>query len=97
MNALKENSRGTSIHGPATLAALVIASLAFFQIAGAGGPGDDSAFCSNLLAYQQAGGENPVNGKLNRQCIMAVVNTYLIDGLQNKDADAVLLTDDAFR
>src|SRR4030095_7427780 len=80
-----------------TLAALVIASLAFSQIARAGGSGDDPAFCSNLLAYQQAGGRSPLNGKLARQCIMTVVNTYLIDGLQNKDADAVLLTDDAYR
>ena len=79
------------------LAILAAASLAFVQAARAGGPGDDPVFCSNLLAYQQAGGRSPLNGKLNRQCIMTVVNTYLIAGLQNKDADAVLLTDDAYR
>ena len=80
-----------------TLALLVVASLASSQAARAGGPGDDPAFCSNHLAYQQAGGKSPLDGKLNRQCIMTVANTYLIAGLQNKDADAVLLTDDAYR
>jgi hypothetical protein len=78
------------------LATLVAASLPFSQAARAGSP-DDPAFCSNLLAYQQAGGKSPLAGKLDKQCIMTVVNTYLIDGLQNKDADAVLLTDDAYR
>ena len=79
------------------LAALFTASLAFVQPGHAGSPADDPAFCSNLLAYQQAGGKGALNGALNRQCIQTVVNTYLIDGLQNKDADAVLLTDDAYR
>ena len=80
-----------------TLALAGTASLVFTQTAHAQGPGADPAFCSNLLAFQQAGGKSPLNGKQNRECIMAVVNTYLIDGLQNKDADAVLLTDDAYR
>jgi len=80
-----------------TVATLVVASLAFGQLARAGGAGDDPTFCSNLLAYQQSGGKSPLNGNLDRLCIMTVVNTYLIDGLQNKDADAVLLTDDAYR
>jgi hypothetical protein len=76
---------------------LVAASLAFVEVVRAEGPGDDPVFCSNLLAFQQAGGKSPLNGKLSRQCIMTVVNTYLIDGLEKKDADAVLLTDDAYR
>ena len=79
------------------LATLVAASLGLAQAARAEGPGNDPAFCSNLLAFQESGGKGPLNGKLTRQCIMTVVNTYLIHGLQNKDADAVLLTDDAYR
>lgn len=76
---------------------LVAATLGFVQSPQAKNPGDDPIFCSNLLAYQQAKGKSLSNGKLNRQCIITVVNTYLIDGLEKKDADAVLLTDDAYR
>ena len=78
-------------------AALVTAPLALAQTASAGGPFDHVAFCSNLLAFQEATQLKLFTGKLHRQCVMVVVNTYLIDGLQNKDADAVLLTDDAYR
>jgi hypothetical protein len=76
---------------------VVVASLGFGRVNPSRSPGDDPVFCSNLLAYQQAKGKGSLNGKLNRQCIITVVNTYLIDGLEKKDADAVLLTADAYR
>jgi hypothetical protein len=34
---------------------------------------------------------------LHRRCVIAIVSTYLIDGLQNKDADAILLADTVTR
>jgi len=79
------------------LAVLAAAPLALAQTASAQRPFDSPTFCSNLLAFQERAGLSLFQGKLNRHCIMVVVNTYLIDGLQNKDADAVLLTDDAYR
>jgi hypothetical protein len=62
-----------------------------------GGARGAVAFCSDLLArHPDLGRAGPLRG-LRRFCIIEIVSTYLIDGLQNKDADAVLLTEDAYR
>lgn len=62
-----------------------------------GAPSGAALFCSALLdRHPDVGRAGPL-ARLRRFCIIEIVNTYLIDGLQNKDADAVLLTEDAYR
>ncbi len=65
--------------------------------AGGGGPSsrfDDPHFCSQALARDDA---YELSRRQHRRCVIAVVSTYLIAGLQDKDADAPLLTDDVTR
>jgi hypothetical protein len=55
---------------------------------------DDPHFCSEKLASPHI---HELTRSQHRRCVIAIASTYLIDGLQNKDADAPLLTDDVIR
>src|SRR5678815_2199176 len=91
----RQRSRLFSIFLVIALSLSVLPSSSAFADRGSGSTKwDDPQFCSAWLA-EHPGQMLPT--RLHRRCVIAIVSTYLIDGLQNKDADAILLADTVTR